>query len=265
VRDLIHRLVRGPLSAAASLVIAGCELSPLANKIPIGEVPIVVLIGDDAGGQADLYAVPAEGGQVVRLTFTRLQEYAPAFHPSGGALAYLRRPEGAIDSSPARLVVLNLVNLAERDAAVPDSIGVPRRIGWGDGGATLYVLGDAGIARSPAPPSAMRFAPVDTGASGWAAADSATSILLGTPPIARVVTCAKDCISSAAKPWCVVGSDGQRQELGRVVTPLRWGSDSLAFIEGDRLLVYSLAGGRARRIDWTRAPEKPRDVTYWEP
>ena len=250
---------------ASGLILAGCELSPLANKIPIGEVPIVVLAGDGAGGQSDLYALRADGGEVVRLTFTRLKEYAPAFHPGGAALAYLRRPEGAIDSSPARLVVLNLVNLAERDVALPDTIGVPRRIGWGEGGATLYVLGDIGIARSPAPPSEMHFVPVDTAASGWATADSATSVLLGTPPIARVVTCAKDCISSAAKPWCVVTSDGQRQELGRVVTPLRWGSDSLAFIEGDRLLVYPLGGGRARRMDWSRAPEKPRDATYWEP
>lgn len=261
MREVCRRL---PL-LGLGLVHAACELSPLANKIPIGEVPIVILVGDGAGGQSDLYAVRAEGGQVVRLSFTRLQEYAPAFHPAGGALAYLRRPEGAIDSSPARLVVLNLLNLAEREAALPDSIGVPRRIGWGDAGTTLYVLGDVGIARSPAPPSEMQFAPVDTAATGWAAADSVTSVLLGSPPIARVVTCGGEPISSAAKAWCVMTSEGQRQELGRVVTPLRWGTDSLGFIEGDLLLVYPLGGGRPRRMDWSRPPARPRDAAYWEP
>ena len=261
MRGLIRRR---PL-LALGLGLAGCELSPLANKIPIGEVPIVILVGDGEGGQSDLYAVRAEGGQVVRLSFTRLQEFAPAFHPAGGALAYLRRPEGAIDSSPARLVVLNLLNLAEREAALPESIGAPRRIGWGDGGATLYVLGDIGIARSPAPPSEMQFVPTDTAATGRVAADSVTSVLLGTPPIGRVVTCAGEPISSEPKPWCVVTNEGRRQELGRVVTPLRWGSDSLAFIEGDLLLVYPLGGGRPRRMDWSRPPARPRDAAYWEP
>jgi hypothetical protein len=260
----MRRLARCLLSLGAVLSVSGCELSPLSNKIPIGEVSIVVLVGDGAGGQSDLYTLRAEGGEVVRLTFTRLLEYAPAFHPGGGAVAYLRRPEGASDSAPARLVVLNLVNLAERDVELPGVIGAPRRVGWGKGGAILYVLGDAGIAWSPAPPTAKRFAPVDTPAD-WASADSATSVLLGTPPIGRVVPCDPERLSSEARAWCVISGEGKRQELGRVVTPFRWGSDSLAFFEGDQLLVYPLGGGRPRRMEWSRVPENPRDAAYWEP
>jgi hypothetical protein len=80
-----------------------------------------------------------------------------------------------------------------------------------------------------------------------------------------VETCARDCITAAAKPWCVVSPDGTRQELGRVITPFRWGSDSLAWFEADRLLVYGMAGGRPRRIEWTSELRQPREGSYWKP
>ncbi|HEX9894469.1 MAG TPA: hypothetical protein VGA78_11130 [Gemmatimonadales bacterium] len=224
----------------------------------------MVIVGEASDGQTDLFALGAQGGEATRFSFTRMKEYAPALHPAGTVVAFLRRAPGAIDSSPATLVVLNLLNSAERQTALPADIGVPRRIGWSPDGAMLYVLGDVGIAGSAAPPATMTFVPVDTAGPGWAAADTATSVLLGLPVVARVETCARDCISSVAKPWCILTPDGRRQELGRVVTPFRWGTDSLAFFEGDRLLVYPLGGGRPRRMEWTRAPERPRDGSYWE-
>ncbi|HET9514709.1 MAG TPA: hypothetical protein VFO95_12335 [Gemmatimonadales bacterium] len=247
------------------LLLSGCGLSPLTNKIEIGQEPFIVLVGESPDGQTDLFALRTAGGEAVRFTFTRMKEYAPAIHPTGAALAYLRRPAQAIDSSPATLVVLNLINSSERLAELPAGIGVPRRIGWSRDGTGLYVLGDLGIAAADAPPAAMAFAAVDTGSAGWIPADSATSILVGEPPIARIETCAKDCISSAALPWCVISPDGRRTELGRVVTPFRWGSDSLAFFQGEELLLYALAGGRPRRMEWNRAPKRPRDGSYWEP
>jgi hypothetical protein len=250
-------------SALCALCLA-CTLSPLNNKIEVGREPVIVLAGESKG-QTDLFALAPAGGEAVRVTFTRMKESAPALHPAGTSVAFLRRPETAIDSSPATFVVLNLLNTAERTAELPTSIGVPRRIGWNVEGSTVYVLGDLGIAQSAAPPAALEFTPVEIGDARWAAADSATSVLLGDPPVARVETCARDCITAAAKPWCVVSPDGTRQELGRVITPFRWGSDSLAWFEADRLLVYAMAGGRPRRIEWTSALQRPREGSYWKP
>lgn len=252
------------LHSALCILFSGCGLSPLTNKIEVGREPVIILAGESRG-QTDLFALAPSGGEPVRVTFTRMRESAPSLHPAGASVAFLRRPETAIDSSPATFVVLNLLNTAERTAELPASIGVPRRIGWNVEGSTVYVLGDLGIAQSAAPPAELRFTSVDIGDPRWAAADSATSVLLGDPPVARVETCAKDCITAAAKPWCVVSPDGTRQELGRVITPFRWGSDSLAWFEADRLLVYALAGGRPRRIEWTSELRRPREGSYWEP
>jgi hypothetical protein len=118
---------------------------------------------------------------------------------------------------------------------------------------------------SAAPPAPMALTLVDTTAVEWPAADSATAVLLGTPVFARLETCAKDCISSAAMPWCVVTPNGLKTELGRVVSPFRWGGDSLAYFDGNDLVVRPLGGGRSRVVEWSRAPSKPRDGSYWAP
>jgi hypothetical protein len=250
---------------SALFMLSACQsLSPLTNKVPVGEAPFVVMVGDAPDGQAELFALPAGGGEAIRFSFDRMKKYAPAIDPTGAVVAFLRRPREASDSSPATLAVLNLLNIAVREASLPAAIGVPRRVGWSRDGAMLFVLGDSGIARSPAPPGTMNFVPVDSAGPEWPRADSATSILLGTPPLARIETCAKDCISSVAKPWCVITPEGKRQELGRVVTPFRWGSDSLAFFENDRLLIYPMGGGHPRRMEWTHPPIRPRDGNYWE-
>jgi hypothetical protein len=240
-------------------------VSPLGQRIPVGTGPFVILVGEGPDRQTDLFALDASGGEVVRLTFTRAREAAAALHPAGVVVAFLRRDAGTGDSSAASLVALNLINSSERDAPVPAEIGVARRVGWSPDGSRIYVLGDSGIAMSAAPPAAMAFARVDTASAAWPAADSATAVLFGTPAFARLETCAKDCISSAAMPWCVVTPAGNKTELGRVVSPLRWGSDSLAYVEDGKVVVRPLGSGVSRVIDWSRAPTKPRDGTYWEP
>jgi hypothetical protein len=201
----------------------------------------------------------------VRFTFTRAREAGASLHPSGVVVGFLRRDAGTGDSSAATLVALNLINSSERDVPVPAEIGVARRVGWSRDGSRIYVLGDSGIAMSAAPPAAMALARVDTASADWSAADSATSVLFGTPAFGRLETCAKDCISSAAMPWCVVTPNGNKTELGRVISPFRWGSDSLAYVEDGKVVVRPLGGGVSRVIDWSRAPTKPRDGAYWEP
>lgn len=254
------------LCALCAVLLSACRgVSPLGQRIPVGTAPFVIVAGEGTDGQTDLFALDATGGEVVRLTFTRDRESAVSLHPAGVVVAFLRRDAGAGDSSAAVLVALNLINSSEREAPVPGEIGVARRIGWSGDGSRLFVLGDSGIAASGAPPAPMAFARVDTAGAEWPAADSATAVILGTPAFARLETCAKDCISSAAMPWCVVSANGLKTELGRVVSPFRWGSDSVAYTEGASLVVRPLGGGRSRIVEWSRAPSRPRDGSYWTP
>lgn len=254
------------LSALCSLLLSGCRgVSPFGERIPVGTGPFAVVVGEGPDGQTDLFALEASGGEVVRFTFTPGREAAPALHPAGVVVAFLRRDPRLGDSSAATLVALNLINSSEREVAVPGEIAVARRVGWSRDGTRLYVLGDSGIVVGAAPPAPMTLARVDTTSGGWADADSATAVLLGTPAFARLETCAKDCISSAAMPWCVVAKNGLKTELGRVVSPFRWGGDSVAYVEGPELVVRPLGGGRSRVVDWSRAPSRPREGSYWSP
>ena len=60
-------------------------------------------------------------------------------------------------------------------------------------------------------------------------------------------------------------ANGLKTELGRVVSPFRWGSDSVAYTEGASLVVRPLGGGRSRIVEWSKAPSRPRDGSYWAP
>ena len=260
-------MMRGVDFALCALLFApACRgVSPLGQRIPVGTGPFAIVVGEGPDQQTDLFALDAGGGEVMRLTFTRGRESGLSLHPAGVVVAFIRREAGVSDSGPAALVALNLVNSSEREAPLPSGIGVARRAGWSPDGSRLYVLGDSGIAMSAAPPTPLSFARVDTLSPEWAGADSATAVLFGTPAFARLETCAKDCISSAAMPWCIVTPNGRKTELGRVVSPFRWGSDSLAFVESEKLTVRPLGGGVSRVVTWSRAPLKPRDGTYWTP
>jgi len=250
------------LAGVAALL--GCQgVSPLTNKIAVGQEPLVVMVGTGPDNQVDLFAASPGGGVVHRLSFTRNVEFSPAIHPGGAAVAFLRRATTPADST-ARLSVMNLVNAAEREAVVPPGIGRPQRVGWNRDGTRLYVTGEYGFAASPAPPAAMELAVLEAGNPEIALADSATAILLGDPPIARVEACSGSCIAAAAQVMCVVSPSGERQELGPLVRwPARWGADSLGYVEGDRVMVRSLAGGKARVIAFTRMPKQPGMLSYW--
>ena len=51
-----------PLGAAIALLLLGCNFSPLMNRIAPGEEPFVVIAGEGAGGQVDLFAVGSGAG-----------------------------------------------------------------------------------------------------------------------------------------------------------------------------------------------------------
>ena len=250
------------LAGVAALL--GCQgVSPLTNKIAVGEEPLLVMVGTGPDNQVDLFAASPGGGVVHRLSFTRNVEFSPAIHPGGAAVAFLRRATTPADST-TRLSVMNLVNAAEREAVVPPGIGRPQRVGWNRDGTRLYVTGEYGFAASPAPPAAMELAVLEAGHPEIALADSATAILLGEPPIARVEACSGSCIATAAQVMCVVSPSGERQELGPLVRwPTRWGTDSLGYFDGGRVTVRSLAGGKPRVIALTKMPKEPGMLTYW--
>lgn len=251
-------MIRPAIAAAACLLAACRGISPLSNKITPGEEPFVIVVGEGSDGETDLFAASSGGGDVIRLTFTRDIESSPALHASGGAVAFLRRAAGP--DPRTWLVVLNLVNAAEREVEVPPALGRAERVAWSGDGTRIYVSGSGGVAETPGPPAALALDLLEAGDPRSTTADSSLTVLLGDPPLARVVPCPAD---SAASAFCAVGSSGIVQPLGDFVRqPFRWGADSLGYFDGERLMVRSLGGGRPRHVAWTRAPDHARDATY---
>jgi hypothetical protein len=88
-------------------------------------------------------------------------------------------------------------------------------------------------------------------ADGRAAAESALAVLLGSPPFGRAVPCAN------REDLCVVGDTGAPAVFARGARePARWGDDSIAYLEGDRLTVRPLGAGRARTVEWSGVPPR---------
>jgi hypothetical protein len=234
--------------AGALLLLAACDSSflPLRGKFEIGRDPMVVFAGGREGSGGDLYALSPAGGQAVPITFSAVAEMRPALSPDGVTVAFLRA--GSLtDSTPAGVWVLNLLNGAERRIELPAGAGSPERVGWADGGRSLVVKAGGKIYRADAPPAAGTATPVD--AAGHAAAESALAVLLGAPPFGRAVAC-RD-----GPDLCVVGDTGAPTVFARGARePVRWGGDSIGYLERDRLMVRPLGAGRARLVEWTGVP-----------
>lgn len=206
-----------------------------------------------AGG--DLYAVAALGGEVTPLTYSNVGEMRPALSPDGGAVAFLRG--GSLrDSMPASVWVMNLINGGERRIELPKDAGAPSRVAWSGDGRSLVMETAGGLYRATAPPTdtPARAVPPE----GRAQAESSLAVLLGSPAFARVVPCAEP------EDLCVAGDSGGPALLAPgAAHAARWGPDSVAYLSGGRLLVRPLGPGRARRVEWSRAPKAPRQITVF--
>jgi hypothetical protein len=233
------------------VMVAGCNFSPLMNQIEVGEEPFVVVVGEGADGRADLFAVSAGGGTMRQLTFTTLLERGPQLTPEGAILAFLRMRD-SLATTPREVVVMNLLNGSERRLALPAEAGQPQALGWSDDQATLYVQTDRGvwaIAAPPAEPLAREVTPGD------AAADTALTRWLGSPRFARVIRCPVGvCVQTLRGDTTQLSASGRH--------PFRWGTDSVAWFDGERLMVRSLGPGLPRRVEWTSAPKGVRDGAY---
>lgn len=229
-------------------LLAACVVTPLTNKINVGEDPFVIGVGEGPDSLTDLFAVPAGGGAFVRLTFNRAEEQSPKLSPDGLVVAYLRHSKGGTDWS---LVLLDLVRNTEHSAAIPATAGVPVGLGWSPAGDRLVV--QAGRYLTTRAPGPILLEPIDS-----VPGDSLVRERLGPDRQGVIRAC------PGGRGLCVV--------VGDAVTPLgaertgviRWGADSLGYFEGETFEVRPLAAGYARKPAWTGLPSHLRELTYHE-
>jgi hypothetical protein len=220
----------------------------------IGRDPYAVFVGG-SGPNSDLFAIRPDGGQPIPITFSNVAELRPALSPGGGGLAFLRGAS-LYDSTPTTVWVMNLLSGSERELALPKGAGRPVRLGWEAGGTSLIVSTERGLYRIDAPPAAAAPRPVPP--DERVRAESSLAVLLGDPVFARVVPCENPA------DLCVTGASGSALLARSARDPVRWGADSVAFFVGDNLEIRPLGRGRPRRLVWSRAPERPREVTFFE-
>lgn len=236
--------------AVSLALVAGCRgtLSPLSNRLKVGEESYVVFVADGEDGRGDLFASTPAGGKAFQVTFTRLDERAPALAPDGITLAFLRR-RGTRDTAGVSLVFLNLINGAERRVAAPPASDALR---WSSAGDALVLRSGSRLYRTPAPPRPLALEPVaEADRSG---ADSLFRTLLGAPPVGEARPCAG---GSGVCAWLASGDTLVLSSSG--MDPLAWGSDSVGYLEDGGLIVRPLAGGRTRTIRWENVthPREP--------
>jgi len=233
-------------------LLSGCRgVTPLTNRIAVGQDAFVIAVGEGPDGLTDLYAAPAGSGSFTRLTFNRPEERLPKISPGGDMVAFLRAARG-VSGPPWSLVILNLLNNAERAMPLPADAGGPDRLGWSRDGTRVVVFagGYYVMAAPPGASSLQRFSRDST-----ALADSISRELLGEPPRAMV----SDCPDGGA---CIVAMTGEITRLDPAArNPVRWGADSVGYFLPDGFEVRPLAGGRSRRPEWLGAPAHLRQLT----
>jgi hypothetical protein len=63
---------------------------------------------------------------------------------------------------------------------------------------------------------------------------------------------------------CVRTAEGVTPLSAEGASPARWGADSLAWLEGDRVMVRPLGGGHTRALSVARMPPSPRGLTFFD-
>jgi hypothetical protein len=244
------------LSITCCLILTACTIPPLRDEIEVGRDRYAIFVAGGGRAGGDLYAIRAEGGAAFPLTYTNVGEMLPALSPDGFAVAFLRSAS-LRDSTPGTVWVMNLLNGADREIALPKGAGRPRRVGWSRDGARVVVETATGLFESgtPATPAPPRPVPAEQRVD----AESSLAVLLGSPSFTRVMPC------DEAGALCVRGRDGPPALLARhAKDPLRWGADSVAYFVGPELEIRPLGPGRVRRLAWSTAPRNPRQMTMFD-
>ncbi len=238
--------------AVAGLVASACAVTPLTNKIGVGEEPFVIVVGEAPDGNTDLFAGPGGGGGFFRFTYNRPVEDLPRIAPNGKAVAFIRR-QAKDDLASTELVVFDLTTAGEESIALPAEARLVERLGWSRDGTRLFVKAGRAYA-TPAPPGRLGLVPVP--AESTAVADTLTREALGEPAFALIEQCATGeiCVKAGAEVT----------PLGKDVTDaIRWGPDSLAYISNGHLEVRPLRGGHQRTPAWIDSPRNLRRPTYY--
>ncbi|HRP07668.1 MAG TPA: hypothetical protein PLL69_04190 [Gemmatimonadales bacterium] len=246
---------RLPLSLLPVMLgLAACTLSPLSRKIKVGEEPMVVFVATANNEWTDLFATRPVGGEVVQLTFTRLRESMPRLTSHGEVVAFVRTRG---EEPGEDLVVMNLLNGAERLLELPPEAGRIAGLGWSSDDAWVFVRSDNGYWRVAAPPATLT---VDLlGGADTATAHAATMVQLGRPAFATATVCDSGGI-------CITGPSGVPASISAEGSaPFRWGSDSVAWIENGTIVVRSLGPGAARRIEIGPNADGIREAAYAQP
>ena len=248
------------LAVALGFGTAGCRVSfsPLQNRIAVGVEAFVVFVGDGEEGAGDLFAASTAGGTVHPVTFTRLHETMPRLAPDGTTVAFLRSRRAA-DSADYRVVVLNLLNGAERTLFRASSDELLRHIGWSSDGQALYVATNVAGYQLVPPPGGS--AAVAVSRFSGASADSAFRVYVGSPAFAEVRTCQWNATEPALCVYPRTGTEALLVSGGH--DPVRWGSDSIGYIRQDELEIRPLGPGSVRRVILTSAPRHLRMPTYF--
>jgi hypothetical protein len=245
-RAAIARLVL--FTVHGSLFTQSCGVSPLTNKLVVGEEAFVIAVAEGPDSLTDLFAAPARGGEFVRLTFNRAEERSPRLAPEGTRVAFLRRQ---LDGGPWSLVILDLQSNAERSAPLPGDAGEPEQLGW-DAGTSVVVRATGGYFRTAPSGNRLRLAPV--AADSLVRADSATRELLGPGGEGLVRPCEAGV--------CVVVGDSITPLGAGVSGAVRWGPDSVGYFSTGSFEVRPLSGGYPRRPEWKARPARLRDLSY---
>jgi hypothetical protein len=243
-----HQGCRWAAGLAAALV-AGCGLSPIDHRIRLGEEPFVVFVGEGADHNTDLFTTTTGGGHVYQLTFTRVIEQAPALAGGGRMVAFLRLRD-TLPGTRRDVVIMNLENGAEKIIPLPVAAGLARALGWGADDRVVYIRADSGFWQADVPPAGVAATTVPD--VGTQTAHQATGAWLGQPPFAEAIPCSPGiCLIGPRHDTAVLSATGRN--------PMRWGKDSVAWFEGNEIVVRPLGTGRARRITLQGAPANARE------
>lgn len=145
---------------------------------------------------------------------------------------------------------MNLQNGAEKVASLPTTAGVPLAMGWGKADSVLYIRTDKGLWQLPIPPGSQQATPLAGGDTLIAA--RSIGAWLGQPPFAEAIACPPGI--------CLIGPKHDTTSLNETGhDPLRWGKDSVAWFEGNDVVIRPLGPGRTRRITLKDAPTNARE------
>jgi hypothetical protein len=235
------------------LLVAACSFSPVSRKFEPGQEPLVVFSGTGRGTAVDLFAVSPDGGDPVQFTFTQLRESMPRLSSGGQVVAFVRDRGGQPGED---LVVMNLLSGAERVLELPEDAGAIEALGWSSDDTSIYVRTATATWQVSVPPAPLEVTLLQ---SPHLAADSALTVILGTPAFAT----ARECDDGGI---CVTGPSGETSRLHQSGTrPFRIGGDAIGWVNNGKIELRSLGPGAVRQLEWRDTTIKAIEATYAEP